>query len=95
MKHQLAKKKTVFDTENVEWILINFDKNGLNSKYCIVTEECRNRLIKVVCIPNDGKRDGIALEHISTSIVQESINLETLPMTERHKETSSYLDSNK
>lgn len=90
-----SKKKPVFDTENVEWILINFDKNGLNSKYCILTEECRNRLIKVVCIPNDGKRDGIAQEHISTSIVQEAINLEKLPMTERHKETNSYLDSNK
>ncbi len=86
------KKKPAFNLDNIEWKPID---NNLNSKTCVLTNECHNRLIKVVCIPNDSKRDGLAVEHISNTTVQESIDLDKLPMTERHKQTHSYLDSSK
>ena len=91
----LNKKKITYSTENIEWNLMNLENNGQNLKSCYLNEDHHNRLIKVVCIPNDSKRDGVAVEQISTTTVLKRIDLDKLPMTERHLETSSYLSSNK
>ena len=91
----LNKKKITYSTENIEWNLMNLENNGQNLKSCYLNEDHHNRLIKVVCIPNDSKRDGVAVEQISTTTFLKRIDLDKLPMTERHLETSSYLSSNK
>jgi hypothetical protein len=88
-RQQSCKPKVNLDS--IEWI---FFDNGENKKACLLTEICENRLIKVVCIPNDGNRDGIALETVSNQAVQKCIDLNTLPMTDRHKLTASYLSHN-
>jgi hypothetical protein len=79
--------------EETKWNLIHFNNNGTNiSKSCILTEDCLDSFIKVMCIPNDGQRDGIPIEVISLNKVQNKINnLDNLPMTERHLITNSFL----
>ena len=81
------------EEEKTKWNLINFNNNGTNiSKSCILTEDCLDSFIKVVCIPNDGLRDGLPIEVISLNKVQNLINnLDNLPMTERHLITNSFL----
>lgn len=89
------KKKPTFNVETIEWKLMEFENNGQNAKWCQLSDDCHNRLVKVVCIPNDSKRDGVAVEHISSTTVLEKIDVNKLPMTERHRETNFYLDAKK
>ena len=92
-EQKAAKKhKPQLDFDNMEWVLM---KEGINSKMCTLSEDCENRYVKVVCIPSDGEREGKAIECRSNYLVQKKIDLQMLPMTERHKLTTQKLDSDK
>ncbi len=80
---------------DAKWNLINVAGNGSNSKWCILTNDCFDCFIKVICFPNDGLRDGLPIECVSANTVKEHIPSDKLPMSERHLHTSSYLEFKK
>ena len=80
---------------NANWNLINVESNGSNLKWCLLTADCFDCLIKVICIPSDGERDGLPIECVSATTVKQHIPSDKLPMSERHLQTSSFLESNK
>ena len=41
--------------------------NGQNIPSCYLDKNCHKKLIKVVCIPHDGNREGFKVEKISTT----------------------------
>ena len=84
--------KLKLNTETIEWIPLG---QGVNMKACQLNGNCQSRLIKVRCIPSDGKRDGLAFEVVSNQTVLRAIDLNTLPMTQRHELTKEFLNSDK
>jgi hypothetical protein len=90
----------VFDKEainkttklDLEWTLM---EEGLNLKACRLHECTKGRFIKVVCVPADGERDGLAFEVVSKDTVLSKIDLNDMPMTLRHEQTREYLNSDK
>ncbi len=79
------------ELQNIEWIPVKRDES--RPKLCVLDEQCVERLIKVEVIPSDGNRQGLAIDTISTNIVVEKFNLDDFPMTDRHKLTSQFVDS--
>lgn len=78
--------------DNCEWVLM---EEGLNMRSCQLHDCTENRFLKVVSVPSDGERDGQAFEIISKDTVMKKIDLNDLPMTERHGMTKDYLSSDK
>jgi hypothetical protein len=75
----------------LEWRLIS---DGVGKKFCIIHEYCENKLIKLVCIPSNGKQKGLAIEAVSGTICMKGLDMSKFPMTFRHKETLKHTDSN-
>ena len=80
----------VEDARN-EWILF---EQGVNRRVCHLDQKVMNRLIKCVCIPSDGRRDGVPIGAVSTQAVQPQIDVRSLPMTQRHELCQDYLTGN-
>lgn len=76
---------------DIKWDPIN---EGIGKQMIILEENCENCLIKVECYPRDDKLEGFMVEAISDELVLEKLDKTILPMTERHRYTESYLDSN-
>lgn len=76
------------DPDLIEWVL--FDE-GVNKRVCYLNEATERKLIRVVAIPNDGKRNGFAVEAMSTSQVEAKLDLDRYAMTERHAMTRESL----
>ncbi len=77
---------------NLEWKLM---EEGVNLKACKLHECTKGRFIRVVCVPGDGGRDGLAFEVVSKDTVLGKIELNNMPMTIRHELTREYLNSEK
>lgn len=87
-------KKSIKIPINLDTIKWNLIEEGVSKRIINLEENFENRLIKVECYPNDGTREGIAVETVSTSPVLKKIDKTKLPMTERHMYTQNRLDSN-
>lgn len=74
-----------------QWKLID---EGVNKKMCILKNDCENKNLRIVGVPSDGKREGLPVEVISTNEIRPSLNVDKLPMTDRHKHTTSKLNGN-
>lgn len=85
-----SKNKSI-NLDKIKWSLID---EGVSKPMINLDEEFENRLIKVECYPNDGTREGIAVETVSVSPVLKQIDRTKLPMTERHLYTQNRLDTN-
>lgn len=75
----------------INWNLID---EGVSKRKLVLNESSANRLLKIECFPKDFDREGFRLESVSDDIVMEKIDLEKMPMTNRHKYTQTDLDSN-
>jgi hypothetical protein len=75
----------------LDWRLIT---EGVGKKFCIMDENCEKKLIKLVCIPKNGKQKGLAVESISGTICTKGLEMEKFPMTQRHREAIKKTDSN-
>lgn len=84
------KKPKQFDLSNVKWKLID---EGKAKRMCVLGADLVGRLVRVECMPNDGKRDGLAVEAVSTSLVVSGPELDKMAMSERHKLTANTVDS--
>jgi hypothetical protein len=84
-------KVKAFDLQSVKWNLID---SGVGKKICYLSDKCANSLVKVECMPSDGKREGVAVQAISSNPVAEPIEIEKMPMSERHQLTKSKLQNN-
>jgi hypothetical protein len=67
---------------------------GINKRMLILPNECENKRLRVVGVPSDGKREGLPLEVVSANEIRKSLNIDKLPMTDRHKHTASKLTGN-
>lgn len=76
------------DADLIDWVL--FDE-GVNKRVCYLTEATDNKLLRVVVIPNDGKRKGFAVEAVSATKVEAKLDLDRYAMTERHAMTKELL----
>lgn len=85
------KKPKSFDLFKVHWNLVGED---LSKRMCVLDRNATGRLVKVECIPNDGKREGVAVEVVSTNPIVEALEIEKMPMFERHKLTQNKLNFN-
>lgn len=85
------KKPKQFDLSNVKWKMID---EGKSKRMCVLGADLVGRLVRVECVPNDGKRDGLAVEAVSTSLVVPGPELDKMAMSERHKLTANLVDSN-
>lgn len=83
--------KKSFDLSQVKWHLID---QGFARKMCILDRNTANKLVKVVCIPRDEKREGLAVEVVSSAPVMEPMEMEKMAMFERHKHTQHKIDPN-
>ena len=78
--------------DKLDWALM---AEGENKRLCVLDEDCENRLIKIECIPNDGSREGLAVQHLTNYLVNKKLDLINFPMTDRHKLTKEKLTDNK
>jgi hypothetical protein len=74
-----------------EWELLN---EGVNNRMIYLNSNTENKYLKVVCTPNDGTRDGLIVEIISNKTIENLLQLDELPMTDRHKLTTEKLSGN-
>jgi hypothetical protein len=75
-----------------EWELLS---EGINNRMIILNENSENKFIKLVCVPSDGTRDGVAIEVFSQNAVQKFFDVNELPMTLRHSFTTERMSGNK
>jgi hypothetical protein len=77
---------------SLEWEVLS---EGTNKKYLILNDESEGKLIKCICIPNDGTgRDGIPFEKVASCLVEPKLDLNNFPMTRRHNLTKDKMDKN-
>ena len=84
------KKIKVFDVSQVKWRLLE-GKSGRAKRMCMLDKDVANHLLRVECIPSDGKREGVAVEAISAYPVDEGLPMNELPMFARHQLTKERL----
>ena len=80
------------ELNTIEWTLMT---EGENKRLCVLDEDCENRLIKIECIPNDGNKQGLTVQHVSLCLVNKKLDFDNSPMNERHKLTKERLTDNK
>ncbi len=83
------KKPKAFDLSNVKWRKVD---EARGRRVSVIEKESVGRLIRVECVPSDGQREGVAVEAVSTTVVVAGPDVDSLPMSERHKLTASCLD---
>lgn len=91
LKRSKNKRSYPFLISEINWYLID---EGVSKRKLDLSESSANRLLKIECFPKDTDREGFRLETISDDIVMEKLDLEKMPMTNRHKYTQTFLDSN-
>jgi hypothetical protein len=67
------------------WYLID---EGVNKRFCLLDKKAENKLIRLKCTPNDGKREGLPIEIQSHTAVKSVFDINELPMSEKHALTS-------
>ena len=80
------------ELNTIEWKLM---ADGVDKRLCVLDEDCENRLIKIECIPNDGSREGLAVQQLTNYLVNKKLDLINFPMTDRHKLTKEKLTDKK
>ena len=86
----VAKKLVATGSADAAYLTWKLLHSGFGRREFVLGDECAGRLLKVECVPSDGVRQGLALEHLSTNVALNGFHLAAFPMTERHALTAEW-----